>query len=336
MISIPSPSPTGLLVKDVPPLPSPLVDNLAGNKDLKVISWGNLGIGAAMQLFEVSTLGQPFEVLKTHLAANRSDSLWQAVRKTWQRGSGSRFALSGFYQGLIPWAWIEASTKGAVLMFVSGETERILLNNSFIPVSKGLAAMLGGMAGGCAQAYTTMGFCTFMKTVEVTRAKQPHGFNKSTWKVAADVWRKEGLRGLNRGVSAVALRQMTNWGSRFGVARLTEDFIQSQRPAEAKNERLSRTERLASAAIGGFLGCWNQPLEVIRVQMQSQLILPGAPAQPTLLNSAQYIWAKDGLRGFYRGVIPRIGLSVYLTVCMVFGGDELKAYFSGSPENKSP
>jgi len=31
-------------------------------------SLANLGIGAAIQLFEVSTLGQPFEVLKTHMA----------------------------------------------------------------------------------------------------------------------------------------------------------------------------------------------------------------------------------------------------------------------------
>jgi hypothetical protein len=31
--------------------------------------------------------------------------------------------------------------------------------------------IVGGMGGGIAQAYTTMGFCTFMKTVEVTRHK---------------------------------------------------------------------------------------------------------------------------------------------------------------------
>ena len=72
------------------------------------MSWANLGIGAAIQLFEVSTLGQPFEVLKTHLAANRNDSLITAFKKTAQRGG-----LTGFYQGLIPWAWIEASTKGS-------------------------------------------------------------------------------------------------------------------------------------------------------------------------------------------------------------------------------
>lgn len=42
----------------------------------KRVSWQNIGIGAAIQVFEVSTLGQPFEVLKTHMAGTREcDSL---------------------------------------------------------------------------------------------------------------------------------------------------------------------------------------------------------------------------------------------------------------------
>lgn len=34
----------------------------------KKFSWNNIEIGAAIQVFEVSTLGQPFEVIKTHMA----------------------------------------------------------------------------------------------------------------------------------------------------------------------------------------------------------------------------------------------------------------------------
>ena len=34
----------------------------------KKFSWNNIGIGATIQVFEVSTLGQPFEVIKTHMA----------------------------------------------------------------------------------------------------------------------------------------------------------------------------------------------------------------------------------------------------------------------------
>jgi hypothetical protein len=55
-----------------------------------------------------------------------------------------------------------------------------------------------------------------MKTVEITRHKQaasgvaPQG----TFSVVMDLYRKEGIAGINKGVNAVAVRQMTNWGSR--------------------------------------------------------------------------------------------------------------------------
>lgn len=238
------------------------------------------------------------------------------MRKSWQRGG-----LAGFYQGLIPWAWIEASTKGGVLLFASSEIDYYLKYR--LGCSSSMAGILSGMGGGLAQAYTTMGFCTFMKTVEVTRHKQV-GDHQSTWGIARDVLRREGITGINKGVTAVALRQMTNWGSRFGISRITEALLKGS----DKQRRLTIPEKLLASVIGGALGCWNQPLEVIRVEMQSQARDPNRPAKMNLWTTAKYIWNRNGWRGFYRGVTPRIGLSVYLTVCMVFGGDQIKERFS--------
>lgn len=62
---------------------------------------------------------------------------------------------------LIPWAWIEASTKGAVLLFTAAEIEKTAVKSG---IGAGSAGLLGGMGGGIAQAYATMGFCTCMKT----------------------------------------------------------------------------------------------------------------------------------------------------------------------------
>lgn len=139
------------------------------------------------------------------------------MKSTYKRGG-----LGGFYQGLIPWGWIEASTKGGVLLFASSEIDHVL--KSKLNMSSSAAGVFSGMGGGVAQAYTTMGFCTFMKTVEVTRHKQID-VKQSTFSVAYDVFKREGIVGLNRGVSAVALRQMTNWGSRFGISRITESIM---------------------------------------------------------------------------------------------------------------
>lgn len=123
------------------------------------------------------------------------------------------------YQGLIPWAWIEASTKGAVLLFVASEAEYYATSfgaNNFV------AGISGGMAGGLAQAYATMGFCTCMKTVEMTKHKAAAVGKKPPGTMATfmGIYRAEGLAGINKGVNAVAVRQVTNWGSRFGLSRV--------------------------------------------------------------------------------------------------------------------
>lgn len=62
-------------------------------------------------------------------------------------------------------AWTEAATKGAVLLFAASELEYYFKTS--LSLSSGTSGILGGMGGGIAQAYTTMGICTFMKTVEV-------------------------------------------------------------------------------------------------------------------------------------------------------------------------
>jgi hypothetical protein len=51
-------------------------------------------------------------------------------------------------------AWIEASTKGGVLLFTASEIETATAN---VGMSPAIGGLLGGMGGGIAQAYATMG-----------------------------------------------------------------------------------------------------------------------------------------------------------------------------------
>lgn len=117
-----------------------------------------------------------------------------------------------------------------MLIFTASEVETAALGANINPA---VAGLLGGMTGGISQAYVTMGECSFftsslfdltppigfttcMKTVEITRHKTAATGAKppSTWAVFADIYRREGLAGVNKGVNAVAVRQCTNWGSR--------------------------------------------------------------------------------------------------------------------------
>ena len=165
-----------------------------------------------------------------------------------------------------------------------------------------------------------------MKTVEVTRHKQLGAQNVGSVAIARDIFRREGIRGINKGINAVAVRQCTNWGSRFGIARIVETNIQKFK--EDKSTPLSPIQKIAASAVGGALSCWNQPIEVIRVEMQSQIKAEGRPEKLTISSAAKYIYERNGWRGFYRGVTPRVGLGVWQTVCMVFGGDTVKIWIA--------
>lgn len=227
--------------------------------------------------------------------------------------------LPPVYQGLIPWAWIEASTKGAVLLFVASEAEYYARTFGAGDFTAGIS---GGIAGGVAQAYATMGFCTCMKTVEITKSKLAASGVKppSTFVTFMDIYRKEGIRGINKGVNAVAIRQMTNWGSRFGLSRLAESGIRKVTGKE-DGAKLAAWEKIVASALGGGLSAWNQPIEVIRVEMQSKTADPNRPKNLTVGKAFAYIYSQNGISGLYRGVVPRIGLGVWQTICMVAMGD---------------
>jgi len=206
-----------------------------------------------------------------------------------------------------------------VLLFVASEAEFYARSFGASPF---LGGITGGMAGGLAQAYATMGFCTCMKTVEITKHKAAAAGQKvpGTMETFMAIYRAEGIRGINKGVNAVAVRQVTNWGSRFGLSRVAETGIRRM-TGKNDSEGLTVMEKILASAVGGGLSAWNQPIEVVRVEMQSKKEDPNRPKKMTVGNTFRYIYETNGLKGLYRGVTPRIALGVWQTICMVALGD---------------
>ncbi|WYZ41993.1 hypothetical protein EsH8_V_000888 [Colletotrichum jinshuiense] len=135
-----------------------------------------------------------------------------------------------------------------------------------------------------------------------------------------DIYRREGVRGMNKGVNAVAIRQMTNWGTRFGFSRLAGQGIRKVSGNEG-GEKLGALEKITASALGGGLSVWNQLKEVISVEKQNKTQNPNRPKKMTVVTTFKYIYQTNGFKGLYRGVTPRIGLSMWQTVCMVAMGD---------------
>ncbi|KAJ9455670.1 Citrate/oxoglutarate carrier protein [Diplonema papillatum] len=286
----------------------------------KPVAMDNIAFGALADIIKISTLGQPFKVLKTHMGVYRRDSLRESIRLTYARGG-----LRGFYQGLFPWGWIECGTKGAVLQMTSSEVEYHMLKRG---LPAGVAGGAAGMAGGVVQSYTTLGVTAFMTTVEVTRGKGGSDGKPvpTTMQVAREILRRDGVRGMYRGVHALAWRQMTNWGSRLGIARTIESLLDKIRSEPGQTRKKAGWERIFSSAVGGALACWNNPVEVIRVEQQKASLVESG-GYLTMAQAAKNIWVKDGFFGFFRGVVPRVALSVWATLAQVAGCDHLKEWF---------
>jgi hypothetical protein len=115
----------------------------------------------------------------------------------------------------------------------------------------------------------------------------------------------------------------------MGFARLAESWIRNAR-GKGEGEKLTAAEKILSSSIGGALATWNQPIEVVRVEMQSMskaTNVAGRPAKQTILSTLSYIYRENGIKGLYRGVTPRIGLGIWQTVCMVSFADYVKAWY---------
>lgn len=65
-------------------VPSPAPERKKLEK--KPIKFSNLLLGAGLNMFEVTTLGQPLEVIKTTMAAHRGDGFVSALSRIWSRG----------------------------------------------------------------------------------------------------------------------------------------------------------------------------------------------------------------------------------------------------------
>lgn len=104
---------------------------------------------------------------------------------------------------------------------------------------------------------------------------------------------------------------------------ISENVIRST-TGKPDDQKLSSPERILASAVGGGLSAWNQPIEVVRVEMQSKKEDPNRPKKMTVGNTFRYIYGTSGIKGLYRGVAPRIGLGVWQTVCMVALGDIAK------------
>ncbi|KEG12129.1 putative mitochondrial carrier protein [Trypanosoma grayi] len=281
----------------------------------------DIAIGAVLQCTEAFTLGMPFEVWKTQQISSLAKGKWSSAAEEFK--ILARGGLSRFYHGTGA-KMIEAGLKGSILLFGTNLTLELEPMVGINPQSA-VGGMTAGFCGGVAQT-VVMSPMTYVVTY---KNRHPEHHSKSLFRVLGDA----GFRKAYGSAPAMAGRQGTNWALRwfFAVA-----FTNKYKEVTGRT-KLNAAEEVLCGIVGGILGCVNQPFEVIRVLQQARQATGDAGANTR--NCSAFVYKTYGLRGFYAGLIPRMGLSAWQTMFMVtFAGmikERLNAISGTAPPVKN-
>lgn len=271
----------------------------------------DMAIGGGLQCLEAATLGMPFEVWKTHMGRFRDQKTFEALGNVYRKGG-----IKGFWSGLGP-KMIESASKGAVLLW----SKELLMDGcgmaGLSPVPSGIIA---GAGGGVCQT-VVMAPMTYLVTAKVTGDK-----DVSWGKRISNTYSTRGIAGFYPGASAVAFRQATNWASRQGFTDAVRQYVIKVNHNGNPKAKLSKPEEVGCGVMGGFLACWNHPFEVARIEMQAR----GAAGEKglSLVGCLGMVYKQNGVSGWFKGVVPRIGLGIWQTLFMVTGARMVKDWLA--------
>jgi solute carrier family 25 citrate transporter 1 len=185
--------------------------------------------------------------------------------------------------GTIPKAGIRFGGNAYFKKLLAGENGKLNMGQQF----------LAGMGAGTVEAVLAV---TPMETIKTKLIQS----NMSLVPGVQAILRDSGLSGLYQGLFATILKQSSNQGLRFMFFNKYKDLMTDYGQGSPLNP--------LTALMGGMMaGCFstfgNNPFDVVKTKMQGQ----DAAQYKSTADCFRQILRTEGLRGFYKGVVPRLG-----------------------------
>ncbi|KAK7416944.1 hypothetical protein QQX98_004855 [Neonectria punicea] len=261
-------------------------------------------------------IGNPLDVIKVQLqsqsasAASSSGASIATVAATGANPSAySRYFVNS--AGLVTGTAAPILGYGALnaLLFVSYNRTEAALNKTFSVRESLWSTWLAGAAGGLAT------WVVSTPTELIKCRAQLSSQHLSSWAIAKQIWRTEGVRGFYLGGTVTAIRDSVGYGFYFWSYELSSRWL----AAEPDKETSLQHEAAKVLLCGGLAGVvtWASifPLDVIKTRVQAQtygrqpgtspLLGPDA-GQPRkrlgALRIAQEAYREGGARVFFRGL----------------------------------
>jgi len=144
---------------------------------------------------------------------------------------------------------------------------------------------------------------------ECIKSRVQAGVYGSSFQALVSVVRKEGPLTLYRGLPAVLLRNVPQSVVKFFAYEQMKGAVR----AASGREALEPHEILACGGVAGAMAAFfSTPFDTIKTRMQTQM---GAQ-QVSLARTCSALLQQEGVKGLYRGILPRV--TIYLTQGALF------------------
>ncbi len=266
-----------------------------------------LGSGMMATLTEMSLFGHCMEGTKIIRQAT-GNSYPSIFKNLWREGG-----IRSFYKGYYPWAMVQ-STKGIPILYTQSFVKDFIINNQqFLNFNQNnierTSGILGGMAGGVAQAF----FITPTQRLKIEALTEQQKKNSkpkiNSSKLVVNIWKEQGLFGFYRGLSPMIAKKGIDWGIRFyGVEIFKNNFPDFYETIPGK---------FGAGAFGGALSLLTVPFDVMIASLQKSQKESSFKKE---FNNLRQL----GIRHFYRGGVMRFIHTTYHTGILIGFGQIYK------------
>ncbi|KAG9459557.1 hypothetical protein H6P81_004065 [Aristolochia fimbriata] len=179
--------------------------------------------------------------------------------------------------------------------------------DSHAPSSRGLLCNAGaGAAAGVIAA-------TFVCPLDVIKTRfQVHGLPKlgsgsikGSLIVGSlqEIVKKEGIRGMYRGLSPTVLALLPNWAVYFTIYEQLKSLLSSN---DGTHQLSVGANMIAAAGAGAATTTATNPLWVVKTRFQTQGMRGGVIPYRSTLSALRRIAHEEGIRGLYSGLVPAL------------------------------
>jgi solute carrier family 25 folate transporter 32 len=153
-----------------------------------------------------------------------------------------------------------------------------------------------------------------IKTRMLSSGRDTPGAYRGMWHGVRHIWETEGMKGFWRGL-VPSLVGISHGAVQFAIYERLKERRLGQLREQGKVEQLGNGDYLLlSGASKIFAGASTYPYQVVRVRLQSY---DAGKEYKGVGDVVIKVWKADGIRGFYKGLIPNL-VRVLPSTCVTF------------------